>query len=397
MEKIKWTLGRIIDLEYCLRQEMAINDESYLKKRDEDIYIKHIRPTGSVSPPEILLIWLESIKNSEKRHCVLHNFSPGDLYEECLSILRIIFMIAGFVAGVSVCLTFFSYTGHQPLNVSYFLAITLFPQLFLLMMLFGFLLASKFNLIEQKRFAPYPFLGFIFEKSLRTLYRRSLKNISSEKRDTAEATLATINEAQKVYGPLFFWPMFILMQLFGIAFNIAILLSTIFRILFFDTAFGWQSTLQMSAQMVYKVVSVIASPWRWFLPAGEGFPDLDQIIGSRIVLKDGIYHLTTHDLVSWWPFMCLTLLFYGLLPRIIMFVSGLLSLKRSLEQQTFDHRECSRVLRRMVINQSSALSHNFDKQPVGKSALSHDADKQPINKSARPHDSDKQPISKNAA
>ena len=35
-----------------------------------------------------------------------------------------------------------------------------------------------------------------------------------------------------------------------------------------------------------------------------------------MVLKEGIYHLTTPDLVSWWPFLLLAVCFYGFLPRI---------------------------------------------------------------------------------
>ncbi|MBF0468107.1 MAG: DUF2868 domain-containing protein [Desulfamplus sp.] len=354
MKKAKWTLGRIIDFEYCLRQDMTISDDNYLKKRDTEIYINQILPSGLTSPSEIFLIWLESIRKTANENPVRindthRNFSPGNMYEECLGLLRVIFLIAGFMAGISVCLAFFSYTGHQPLNVSWFLAITLFPQLCLIMVLSGFFLASRSGFMQQKRFVPYPFLGFVIKQSLMMLSRKSLEKISSEKIDAVEATLAIINEGKQVYGLLFFWPLFIIMQLFGIAFNAGILLSTISRILFFDTAFGWQSTLQMSADMVYKVVSMVAIPWRWILPAGTGFPDIDQIIGSRIVLKDGIYHLATNDLVSWWPFMCLTIVFYGLLPRIIMFLSGLVCLEKSLEQQKFDHRECSRLLRRMVM------------------------------------------------
>lgn len=367
MEEIKWTLGRIIDFEYFLRQDSLYSDQSYLEKRDREIYLNRICSKDVTSPGERLLLWLEAMKeyssigsntgnviDGDSINKSFNHFSPGAMYEELLSLLRTLFLIIGSVAGVLICLTFFSYTGSQPLNVSYFLALTLLPQIGLIMTLLVFFLIVKFNLIHIKKFTPYPFLALLVKNSLMALNRRAMAKLAADKRESVQAAFAIISEGQQIYGLLFFWPLFILMQLFAIAFNMGILLSTLFRILFFDTAFGWQSTLQMSAQMVSKIVSVVAAPWGWFLTAGKGFPDLEQIIGSRIILKDGIYHLTTYNLVSWWPFMCLAVIFYGLLPRVIMLVSGLVSLKHSLERQTFDHGGCSKLLRRMLMANSAA-------------------------------------------
>ncbi|MBF0204629.1 MAG: DUF2868 domain-containing protein [Desulfamplus sp.] len=405
MKKIKWTLGHIINFEYFLRQDAICNDENYLKKRDREIYSKDIcskldgqentHNSNIALRRNMLWMWLEVMKEkygnvmpgiscengavprdlSEEgvlpANLLPGNLLPGNLYEECLSLLRILFLIAGFMTGISICLTFFSYTGRQPLNVSYFLAITLFPQICLIMIFSGFFLVLKFNLINTSTFIPYPFLGVIIEKSLMAINAKALKKFSANRQQAFLSAIAVIREGQQVYGLLFFWPMFILMQLFGIAFNMGILVSTLFRILFFDTAFGWQSTLQVSAQMVTRMVEIVALPWSWLLPSGVGFPDLDQIIGSRIILKDGIYHLTTGNLVSWWPFMCLAILFYGLLPRIVMFFLGYFSLKRALEQQDFDHGNCSKLLRRMLYVNIEAKSPVASHSEVHRSPITY--------------------------
>jgi len=391
VEEIKWTLGRIIDFEYFLRKDMACSDEKDLQKRDREIYINSISPQERTSPGRmLLLLWLEAmrcsetisnsrdpesgaVKNSGSSGDRIKIASPGNMYEELLSLLRVIFMILGFMAGVSICLTFFSYTGHEPLNVSYFLALTLLPQICLIVIFSGFFLCLKFKLIKIRRFFLYHLLSLMIERSLLALNRDALHRLSADKRETLLAALAAVREGQQIYGLLFFWPLFILMQLFGIAFNLGILLSTLFRILFFDTAFGWQSTLQMSAQMVARVVSTVATPWGWFMGKGIGFPDLDQIIGSRIILKDGIYHLSTSNLVSWWPFICLAVIFYGFLPRVIMFFSGVILLKISLEQQSFDHRGCLRLLKRMV-RPESAPEHSSPLAPVSRHPSSPDVD-----------------------
>ena len=155
---IKWTTGKIIDLEYFLSQDKDtnLNDEQKIKKRDRDIYLNNIYPKGVTSRRQMLLMWLEAMKKSHFDNISIYSANRknlqngkteddslfiGDVYEEFLTILKIVFIFAGFMAGVSLCLTFFSYTGRQPLNVSYFFTLVLFPQICLL----AFLAASFFN------------------------------------------------------------------------------------------------------------------------------------------------------------------------------------------------------------------------------------------------------------
>ena len=47
-------------------------------------------------------------------------------------------------------------------------------------------------------------------------------------------------------------------------------------------------------------------PWAWLLPADLAYPSLAQVEGSHMVLKEGIYHLATGDLVA------MVALFYAL-------------------------------------------------------------------------------------
>jgi hypothetical protein len=67
-----------------------------------------------------------------------------------------------------------------------------------------------------------------------------------------------------------------------------------------------------------------------------------------MVLKDGIYHLATQDLVSWWPFLCLAILTYGLVPRLVLLAVGHLFQKRSLSQVDFTHAACARLVHRLT-------------------------------------------------
>ncbi len=360
---MKWTVGNIIDLEYFLRQDNRLNDDKYLKKRDRDIYLNSVIPQGVVSRKDMLLLWLKEMKKSQLIDNNKKALFIGDMYEEFLSLLKTIFMVSGGLLGIVFCLTFFSYKGSEPLNVAYFFTLVLLPQISLLAILLAFFSISKLNTINKAGLFPYPIVGFMVEKIFMAISKRVLREFSAEKRDSFLSAIGVIRQGEQVYGFIFFYPIFIVMQIFGMAFNVGILLSTLFRVLFFDTAFGWQSTLQISPQVVAKMVELAALPWGWLMPAGFGYPDIDQIVGSRIILKDGIYHLTTNNLVSWWPFLSLCVLFYGFLPRFIMFIAGKILLNRSLKQQNFDHAACSNLIRRMAkvdAKTESTVTSNFE-------------------------------------
>jgi hypothetical protein len=67
-----------------------------------------------------------------------------------------------------------------------------------------------------------------------------------------------------------------------------------------------------------------------------------------MILKEGIYHLTTPDLVSWWPFLLLAVCFYGLLPRIFLLIAGMVAQKKAIFGVDLNHVPCNRLWRRMI-------------------------------------------------
>ena len=376
-----WTIGKIVDLEYAFLQDKNVLRETILKKRDREIYLQHIPEEDPPSRGDIIALWLDEIKRRKGHpyrpspispdHAAMGNdfpidddpsdgwsegdpslTFPGKLYEETLALGGLIMVVAGLLAGFSLCLSFFTYTGHQPLNVSYFLAVILLPQLFLLILISGFFLSMKFKWIDGRYHQPYPIITKIMERLflilLRPMGQNVSKKVSQESKTQMSAVLGIVQQGKAVYGLLFFWPLFKIVQLFGVAFNCAVLFFILFRVLFFDTAFGWQSTLQVGADAVNQVVTLMALPWSWIRPEGFAVPSFDHIVGSRIILKDGIFRLATEDLVSWWPFLCMSVVIYGMLPRLLLFGYGKLALSRELKKLSFDHADCTRLLRRMV-------------------------------------------------
>ncbi|MDY0219719.1 MAG: DUF2868 domain-containing protein [Desulfobacterium sp.] len=350
MEK-KWTMGDLIDLEYLLGQEGRVEDQKILEERDRRIYLEKIAPLVVDSsdgimaekplPETLVRLWVSFMGQ-------VQGFLPGAYIDSGFRFLRGLFLVWGFVTGLIVCLSLFSYTGRLPLNVSYFFGVILLPQTLLLLFTLAGLVMMKVRPGKTSRFGIYPALGLALERSAARLFRRGLGRLSGEKQKALLAALGSFRRSRNVNSRLFLWSLFVLMQLFGVGFNLGVLGATLGRVVFFDTAFGWQSSLNLSHDFVVKVVSMISTPWSWAFPAGVGSPSLAQIEGTRLILKDGIYHLATTDLVSWWPFLSLSVVTYALLPRTFLLLLGVFVQRRSLARYSFDSWGIKKLVRRLV-------------------------------------------------
>jgi hypothetical protein len=189
------------------------------------------------------------------------------------------------------------------------------------------------------------------------------EKLSADRRLRAEHAVGAIIGKSRTYGLLFFLPVFILTQLLAMGFNLGLLAATLFKVVTSDIAFGWQSTIQLSPTAVHSLARAIAAPWSWALEGDAAFPSLAQIEGSRIILKEGIYHLSTPDLVSWWPFLCLAVLVYGLLPRLLLFLGAIAVQRRFLGSLDFRQGACEQLLMRMTTPLVSTRGRRLRKRP----------------------------------
>lgn len=348
--KLLWNYKDIFDLEYFLHKDSTTEAES-LRLRDRDIFLQHIEPSLSQYPKgqERLLIlhnWLEYRRRIE--FGASDTLSPGALFAEAHRTLRLICLVVGLFFGSIAGLSFFNYAGTNPVNIFSFLVFFIFTQMALVLLL----LISGLSrwLLHGKNIAmplAIRIMGGLITRTILWGHRNILGRMWAESRESLAASLGLLKGKQRIYGSLFFWPVFVLTQLLAIGANAGIFAATLFRILTSDVAFGWQSTVQFSAQALYSFVKVSSLPWSWFIPQDFAHPSLAAIEGSRIILKDGISHLATQDLVSWWPFLVLCLLYYGLIPRIALYFLAIYMQYRSLAELRLQHAPCTRLLQRM--------------------------------------------------
>ena len=370
-----WSLTDIVDLEYfmiCDEELRETEGETALRQQDRTFYFSRRQEFDTIGDTRGLvrrwlaarrMHWLSSPKASPL---------PGKIWQETLTIMTWISIFFGLVSGGATAASLLSYSGTTAVNVSGYFAVLIGLQLVLLLLLVMF----SFGRIIGSRWLRASLLCNLLAAGVKKLFTYVL--MRSQKLSTAEArldfrsALSRIKLNHQEYGGLYFWPAFILLQLFGVTFNLAALVTSFIKISLTDIAFGWQSTLAVDPVQLAKIIQYLATPWSWMLPVETAYPSLAQIEGSRIILKDGLYLLTTNNLVSWWPFLLLAVFTYGLLPRLVLLIFGCLRMKTNLTRLRFDSARFRQLQQRMLSpileTQQVAANREQTSEPSGQSA-----------------------------
>ncbi|MBA4368031.1 MAG: hypothetical protein C0403_10400 [Desulfobacterium sp.] len=354
--KLQWQIRDVIDLEYFLHNGSDLRegaDHSALSQTDRKIYLENIKPSlirnkkSILDKKWIIRLWLEHKRDTVKTSGE-DKILPGKSYQTVYWFMLLFTIAAGIAIGSAATLSFLFYKGISPINVSAFLGIFVLLQIALVLLTVVLSIMRKHIRLLHNLSITHSFLGALFGKLIFKLRETAASALPAKDRNRLMAAIGMGKGKHFQYGFIFFWPFFILMQVFAVCFNVGILLALILKVIVSDLAFGWQSTLQFSAQVIHQAVVLFSLPWSWFVPPDLAHPTIEQIEGSRIVLKDGIYHLSTSGMISWWPFLCFAIVFYGLLPRGILLLTGIIGHRRAMARIDFQTADCDRLIRNLT-------------------------------------------------
>ncbi len=357
---MKYRLPDIIDLDYFVQKD----DESQTTQganarllRDRKIYgqIKeNLMTAKAVTEKDLLFAWLDIRKKQYIKSAGREKpgLLPGSIFSVLYRWMTIGMICSGLFAGLSLAGSFLVYHGSLPVNVTIFFA--LFVALPFFVSLAALIFAGLHFRQKEKRDSGavmsifHTLIGFFLFDLLPKILKKIHRLRPGWPAAQVEYNAWLFRMKTREYKHLFFWPFFILTCTFAVSFSLGALGAVFFKVLVSDMAFGWQSTLVTSSEIVYRLVSVIALPWNVFLPDHFACPSLEQIEGSRIILKQGISVLVTEHLVSWWPFVCVSMLFYSVLPRSVFIIAGLQIQKRVLARFEFYRPEFKQLIIRMT-------------------------------------------------
>ncbi len=317
------SVSELIDFDYYLSGiDLSTHNED-----ERLLFINRIEPALKVgdkkNADKIASLWIQAKRENSVK------VSPGRIYNSTVRFIFLIFALSGFATGIGAATSYLSYSGTRPVNIAIYIFVFVFFPVILILLSLVTLMASRIKLLRDASQVPYSLMLSLIKKTTSFF---GPDKLSGENRIAFQASIGKIKMNRGKYGKLYFQTVFTIFQFTGLMFSSGILAATLFKVITSDIAFGWQTTIQTAPEKIFDLVRYLATPWSWMLTNDIAHPTLKQIEGSQIILKDNIVNLISGDMASWWPFLCLAVIFYTIIPRVLLLTVGLISKKRTLNK-----------------------------------------------------------------
>lgn len=225
-------------------------------------------------------------------------------------------LILGLLGGSSVSATVLRYDGSEPVNVVVVLAVLVGVQwLLLLLALVAVLPGVNRSSTLAAIVAPLNPAALVAG-----IWRRLSGGIGRPGWPVEFSWRAGRSTGSRLAR----WQIVFWSQCGAMAFNVAAVVTAVLLLGFTDLAFAWSTTFDIQSETVFRLTTVLSSPWQALFP--EAVPSAELVESSRwFRLDTGGTAAVSPDtagaaqvLTGWWPFLLLTLLVYGLLPRVLL-------------------------------------------------------------------------------
>lgn len=256
-----------------------------------------------------------------------------------LDMLSWLFALAGFLSGASVMGASIAYRGDYPINL-----LTLFALLLLIPWI-TYAIGLALRCVARLRLGKRPLAGFT-----RRLIMHSIERFADVRWQYASGQQNRISQVAGALSQR-------MLQGFAVCFYLASIAVGLLWIIFSDLAFGWSSTLEVQAETIHSWTTVLSLPWAIWLP--DAVPSAFLIEQSQFFrIADSPY--AVHVLARWWPFVVLSLFFWGLVPRMILWWIAGRTLNRAVRRYLLDHPLVTALLDRLT---PASLVYTTDARP----------------------------------
>lgn len=337
----KWRLDELIAFE-CAMAADEREDWSTLRQRDAQLKLEP-ETVRNGSRRQLAKSWLEQ-RLEQQPEIKLAAESIGHALKAAGQLLCVVALLSGLGAATAAL----AYNGEAPINVSAFFSVfVLLQAVMALVLLLVFVLPRGGR--ETMAFGPLFRLGrWLLEAIFSRTQALASRFLSGQQRVRASEIAGEARRAFLVHGSVAKWMTFGKIQAAALFFNAGALIALLVAVVFSDRAFGWQTTLEVPDTTILTIVETVAWPWSAIWGSGEGYPNLAQIEGSKIVLKEGIRGLANQDLAAWWRFLALGIATYGVLPRLLFWILGKWQTQSSLNRYDFQTAAVEQLLQRIL-------------------------------------------------
>ena len=246
-----------------------------------------------------------------------------------LSSATLILLVIAFFLGILSGIGLLRYSGDEPVNLLYFLAAVLFlPLATMTMTLWAMMRANQADSLLV-HLSP----AYWMERIILLLPVKNREMVQNLQINPLIGNWIVIRRSQE----------------FALAFSLGLFVALIGVVASEDIAFGWSTTLQIAPGEFHHFLSLIALPWREFLP--QALPSLELIEKShyfRLGGKLSSEMISSATLLGeWWKFLAMTTLFYALVLRFLLFLFASSGLRRAIGRATLSIEGVRDMLRQM--------------------------------------------------
>ena len=299
----RFSLPDLIDIDFFLSRGAL--DEGIVESIAAD---KSLKNTS-----ERVRAWLEAEREA------FHNrdltMFPGTIVVHGITVFTITCLLVALGSGLAVSGHLLTYDGVHPINVGLYFTVLVIAQFVMSVAVLVAMFARIF--FGKVRLGTYPLLWLVLQRSVS--FCASFFDTDGQSR---VSPVDLLRRSYQKYSFFMIYKLATIVQMAAVFFNVIVIANTLWLVSTRDIAFAWQTTLEVDSTFVSQVVHYIAAPWSWIGVEPFAVPTSEQILGSRVVLKDGIIGLQSDNLSSWWPFLCLSVIVYGLFPRLILWLFG---------------------------------------------------------------------------
>lgn len=360
----KWGLAALVDLEAQLFADRT-RSERELAARDAPIgralRLQHESRTS------LLAGWVSAMRARTSAPL------PGGFVQAVWSQAKWVLAVVLFLVGMGAAAAVLQFTGDHPINVLVVLGVFVFAQLAALLLTVAFFALAAW--------APGLFESLPLVVLARTAVVSSWRRVVRRPEGGTDEKLGWVRGRRSLYSRVERNLLFVLLQQSAVAFNLGVLSSFLVAVTFSDLAFGWGTTLSIGAEQLHRACTALSVPWASWLEGATVSPELvratqySRLEGDYVTAAEGAGRaLSMYG--HWWRFLVVSIITYGLLPRLILLLHSKGMLRRTLDRMPPETPEVERLLMRLTAP-SVHTSHEEDRGDTSRLGEGFDAVGQP--------------------
>lgn len=258
--------------------------------------------------------------------------STGNRVAVLARLASVLLLVGGILLGLGLGSVAFAYDGQHPVNVLALLGVLVGVPFVLLLFTLAFLLPGTlpgFRAIREtvSVINPGRWIGAWLDRY---------------------AGLDLFGGFSVASGGFARWQLTVFSQWLAVGYFAGVLTAGVVLVTVTDLAFGWSSTLTLDANAVYRLFAAISLPWQDWFPGAV--PDAALVEVSRYYRLESVAVDSDQAaaLGAWWPFVLMTIVIWGLTPRLLLLLVARWRLRASVRSMLCQDPEVLALLDRMI-------------------------------------------------